>query len=225
MTPDSSATPASGSATAPAASPRPAPDPASPSKAESASTSAFATASAAGSDAESGRVLFEAVVPVAGHELALLIDAASGAAIAAGFCPVADLVARLEPGELGTLLPTPDDHPVLVALRDYADGQVDALDDVAVAQPASPFRGEVQAALRRIPAGETRTYTELAADAGRPSAVRAAASGCATNRVAPIVPCHRVLRTDGSLGGYAYGLDVKAALLRHEGAQTARPVG
>lgn len=162
--------------------------------------------------------LYDATVEIAGHPFAVLIDAADGAVVAGGFCAVDDLVARLEPAERGPLAAAPADHPVLETLRAYAAGRVGALDEVPVRQPAPPFRRDVQAAMRRIAPGTTLTYTQLAAEAGRPTAVRAAGSGCATNRIALIVPCHRVLRTDGSLGGYAYGLDVKRALLRHEGA-------
>ena len=71
-------------------------------------------------------------------------------------------------------------------------------------------------ALREIPAGETRTYAEIAAAAGNPKAVRAAGSANARNNVAVLIPCHRVIRTGGDLGGYAYGLDIKRELLRRE---------
>ncbi|MEO1967312.1 MAG: methylated-DNA--[protein]-cysteine S-methyltransferase [Sphingomonadaceae bacterium] len=73
-------------------------------------------------------------------------------------------------------------------------------------------------ALREIPSGETRTYAEIAAAAGNPKAVRAAGSANARNNVAVLIPCHRVIRTGGDLGGYAYGLDIKRELLRREGA-------
>lgn len=71
--------------------------------------------------------------------------------------------------------------------------------------------------LRTIPAGETRTYTQVADGVGRPSAVRAAASACGANRVSVLIPCHRVIRGDGGLGGYRWGLEVKRALLAREG--------
>jgi len=71
-------------------------------------------------------------------------------------------------------------------------------------------------ALREIPAGETRTYADIAAAAGNPKAVRAAGSANARNNVAVLIPCHRVIRTGGDLGGYAYGLDIKRELLRRE---------
>lgn len=72
-----------------------------------------------------------------------------------------------------------------------------------------------------IPYGETRTYTELAAAAGNPAAVRAAGSACATNPWPVIVPCHRVLRTDGTLGGYLGGLEMKRGLLELEASPLA----
>lgn len=78
------------------------------------------------------------------------------------------------------------------------------------------FQQAVWQALREIPAGETRSYAELAAAAGRPDAIRAAGTACGDNRLAVLIPCHRVVRRDGSLGGYAYGLDRKSALLRRE---------
>jgi methylated-DNA-[protein]-cysteine S-methyltransferase len=79
-----------------------------------------------------------------------------------------------------------------------------------------PFRREVLGLLQRIPVGETRTYAQLAVEAGRPNAVRAVGSGCATNPVPVIVPCHRVLRTGGELGGYLGGVTRKRWLLDHE---------
>src|SRR5690606_27330929 len=108
------------------------------------------------------------------------------------------------------------------AVARYTAGDVGALDRVPVRQPGGPFVQAVWEAMRDIGAGGTISYTELAARAGRPTAVRAAASACARNLVAPFVPCHRVVRSDGTLGGYAYGLAVKAALLEHERTH-ARP--
>lgn len=109
-------------------------------------------------------------------------------------------------------LPTSVRHAVVR----YADGDAGALDGVPVEQPGGPFFQDVWDAMRRVPPGSTVSYAELAAMAGRPAAVRAAGSACARNLVAPFVPCHRIVRTDGTLGGYAYGLDAKRALLAHE---------
>lgn len=78
------------------------------------------------------------------------------------------------------------------------------------------FQEAVWQELSRIPAGETASYAALAARAGNPGAVRAAGSACGANPVAVLIPCHRAKRTDGSLGGYAYGLDRKEKLLARE---------
>jgi methylated-DNA-[protein]-cysteine S-methyltransferase len=107
------------------------------------------------------------------------------------------------------------------ALRDYFAGDVTALDRVDVSQPGGTFHTAVWKEMRAIPAGTTVSYSELAARAGAPRAVRAAASACARNAVCLFVPCHRVVRRDGSLGGYYYGLATKRRLLEHE-RQTAR---
>ena len=78
------------------------------------------------------------------------------------------------------------------------------------------FQIRVWRFLLGIPAGQAVSYTELAAGIGAPRAVRAAASACAANRVAVLVPCHRVLRSDGGLGGYRWGLERKRTLLARE---------
>lgn len=105
----------------------------------------------------------------------------------------------------------------------YVDGDITALETIKVEQPGGDFFQEVWRVMREIPAGETRTYSELAEAAGRPRAVRAAASACARNLIVAVIPCHRVVRSDGTLGGYGYGLDVKKALLRHEKAPLTPP--
>lgn len=78
------------------------------------------------------------------------------------------------------------------------------------------FQEAVWRELRAIPPGETRSYAEIAAAAGNPKAVRAAGSANGANNVAVLIPCHRVIRSDGSLGGYAYGLEIKRKLLERE---------
>ena len=109
-------------------------------------------------------------------------------------------------------------------LEQYMEGNVDALDDIALdLSDAPPFFGAAWQACRRIPPGETRSYAWLAAEAGRPLAVRAAGQAMARNRFALIVPCHRVIASDGDLRGYgAGGLGVKARLLQMEQARPAR---
>ncbi|MEX0152353.1 methylated-DNA--[protein]-cysteine S-methyltransferase [Microbacterium sp. LMI1-1-1.1] len=105
------------------------------------------------------------------------------------------------------------------AVRAYYDGDHAAIDTVAVAQHGTPLQRAGWDALRCIAPGEPLTYTGFAAALGAPSAVRAAASVCARNAVALFVPCHRVLRGDGTLGGFAWGPEVKQRLLAREGAR------
>ncbi|GEL24482.1 putative methylated-DNA:protein-cysteine methyltransferase [Pseudonocardia sulfidoxydans NBRC 16205] len=106
--------------------------------------------------------------------------------------------------------------PVGKAVTAYHDGDVGVIDGVPVRQRSGEFLERAWQVLRTVPAGDPVTYTEYATRAGRPAAVRAAASACARNAAALFVPCHRVLRLDGSLGGFRWGVDVKRALLDHE---------
>jgi AraC family transcriptional regulator of adaptative response/methylated-DNA-[protein]-cysteine methyltransferase len=88
--------------------------------------------------------------------------------------------------------------------------------DIPLDVRGTAFQEAVWRELRRIPSGETRSYAEIAAAAGKPKAVRAAGSANGANNVAVLIPCHRVVRSDGSLGGYAYGNAIKAELLKRE---------
>jgi AraC family transcriptional regulator of adaptative response/methylated-DNA-[protein]-cysteine methyltransferase len=89
-------------------------------------------------------------------------------------------------------------------------------DDLPMDVRGTAFQQAVWNALRTIPPGETRSYAQIAAAIGRPGAVRAAGSACGDNQLAILIPCHRVVRSDGGLGGYAYGLERKKALLKKE---------
>lgn len=103
---------------------------------------------------------------------------------------------------------------VMSALTAIADG-VDA-PELPMLVTGTAFQARVWAALRQIPSGETRTYSQVAESIGEPLAVRAVANACGANPTALTIPCHRVIRTDGSLGGYHWGLEVKVALLDAE---------
>lgn len=89
---------------------------------------------------------------------------------------------------------------------------------------ATAFQWRVWAELQAIPYGETRTYREVAAAIGKPTATRAVARACATNPVALLIPCHRVIRTDGSMGGYRWGIPRKEKLLAQEQVRRVRGV-
>jgi methylated-DNA-[protein]-cysteine S-methyltransferase len=120
-----------------------------------------------------------------------------------------------------TLVEGDGQGPVFDKLAAFFAGDVHAIDDLPVETGGTAFQREVWAALREIPAGETRSYSQLANAIGRPSAVRAAGLAIGSNPVGVVVPCHRVVGADGSLTGYAGGLDRKAWLLDHErGAAT-----
>jgi methylated-DNA-[protein]-cysteine S-methyltransferase len=109
-----------------------------------------------------------------------------------------------------------DPAGAVTALRAYFDGDVRAIDAVAADPGGSGFMRRAWEGLRAIPAGETISYAKLAVEAGSPNAIRAAGTACATNPIALVLPCHRVVRSDGTLGGYGGGLENKTWLLDHE---------
>jgi methylated-DNA-[protein]-cysteine S-methyltransferase len=145
------------------------------------------------------------------------------AATAAGACAIdfadrrATVMDRLE-RRFGGLklsrLPRRDD--AAERLRAFFAGDLRTLDSIAVDPGGTPFQREVWSALRRVRPGRTISYGALATRIGRPAAVRAVGAANARNPVAIVIPCHRVIGADGSLTGYASGLDRKQWLLDHE---------
>ena len=117
--------------------------------------------------------------------------------------------------------PMRDSSGVHDALAAYFTGDIDALDALEVAPEGTDFRQMVWKALREVRAGETVSYGELAARVGAPGAARAIGAANATNPICLVIPCHRVVRAGGALGGYGFGVDRKRWLLAHE----ARPGG
>jgi AraC family transcriptional regulator, regulatory protein of adaptative response / methylated-DNA-[protein]-cysteine methyltransferase len=115
--------------------------------------------------------------------------------------------------------------PADAAMKQLARGAIAAVEnphqmlDLPLDVAGTAFQQAVWRALRCIPVGEVRSYADIAAAVGKPKAVRAAGSANGANHVAVLIPCHRVVRSDGTLGGYAYGLARKAALLQREGAR------
>ena len=104
-------------------------------------------------------------------------------------------------------------------LDEYFAGRRTGFDVVLDRRLSGGFRRTVLAHLAAISYGHTKSYGEVAAATGHPGAVRAVGSACATNPLPVVIPCHRVVRSDGSLGGYLGGLEVKRALLELEGAR------
>lgn len=111
-------------------------------------------------------------------------------------------------------------HPVLKAatiqLDEYFAGARRTFDLPVDLGSYTPFHLKVAEELRQIPFGETRTYSEIAEAVGNPKAVRAVGTACSRNHLPIVIPCHRVLRSDGSIGGYRGGEELKRALLEFE---------
>lgn len=153
----------------------------------------------------------------------LLITGPEGAVRALDFAGYEDrmhrLLARHSPG--ASLAEGRAPEGVRVAVLAYFAGDLTALDGLPVKTGGTDFQKAVWAALRAIPAGETRSYGQLASAIGSPRAVRAAGLANGQNPIAVIVPCHRVIGANGTLTGYAGGLERKRWLLAHEGVATA----
>ena len=112
-----------------------------------------------------------------------------------------------------------DELGVGARIEDYLAGDLHALDEIKVNPGGTAFQQTVWNALREIPAGTTQTYAQLAASIGRPSAPRAVGLANGQNPVSIVIPCHRLIGSNGALTGYAGGLERKRWLLRHEGAR------
>jgi methylated-DNA-[protein]-cysteine S-methyltransferase len=125
------------------------------------------------------------------------------------------IAVRLRPEKVSFV---PTIEGVNEAVTAYHDGDLTAIEDVVVQQVSGAFLLHAWDVLRTVKPGKPVTYTELAELSGRGPAVRAAASACARNAAALFVPCHRVVRTDGTLGGFRWGLPAKRWLLDHETA-------
>jgi methylated-DNA-[protein]-cysteine S-methyltransferase len=104
-------------------------------------------------------------------------------------------------------------------VNNWIDGDLNAFSTLKVRQPGGEFMQECWKQLRKVKGGKVVSYAQLATSAGRPLAVRAAGTACSSNLIAPIIPCHRVVKTGGQLGNYGFGLPLKAALLKHEGIE------
>jgi methylated-DNA-[protein]-cysteine S-methyltransferase len=126
---------------------------------------------------------------------------------------------RLHYGPAGVTLRDAGPSAARAALKAYFAGDLTALDDLEVETAGTPFQRAVWGALRSIPAGHTLSYGALAAQIGKPSAVRAVGLANGSNPIGVVVPCHRVIGANGALTGYGGGLPRKRWLLEHEGAR------
>lgn len=152
-----------------------------------------------------------------------------GVVLASGWtAEVAELTGQIHPTlQTEPIRPVNNPSAITDAVAAYYDGDLAAIQAVPVHQLSGPFRSHAWEVLRTVVPGRPVTYSEYARLAGRPSAIRAAAGACAFNAAALFVPCHRVIRTDGSLGGFRWGVAVKTSLLARESAAgpgAAQPV-
>ena len=137
--------------------------------------------------------------------------------IAAGFGRESDLLSRLHSTRTGLDFSTQKlSQKITRAVSDWLDGDLLAFDSLKRDQVGSDFRQQCWKAMSKIRPGTTISYAQLAAKTDSPLAVRAAATACAQNLIAPIIPCHRIIRSDGSLGRYGYGEVTKRKILEFE---------
>ena len=149
----------------------------------------------------------------------IYLIADSGILIAAGFKSLNSLQNRISPNDKLRKIEPLEKIPKISKLIDnYFEGRLDALNLIHVRQPGAQFSQKVWKVMRAIPVGMTISYAQLAKKAGSPAAFRAAGTACGNNLIAPIIPCHRIIKSDGTLGNYGYGVAIKEKLLRLEGA-------
>ena len=150
-------------------------------------------------------------------ELTLITD--EDILVASGFYGVENLKNRVLDQDRNQKIKYSKSIPIISELVEaYFEGDLNSINAIKVRQSGAKFSQEVWKALRKIPSGKTLTYTELAARAGSKAAIRAAGTACGQNLIAPIVPCHRIIKSGGAIGNYAYGIKIKEWLLSHEGA-------
>ena len=137
--------------------------------------------------------------------------------LAAGFGREAELLNRLQSTRPGLEISSQKlDKKISQAVTDWLDGNLAVFDALRRDQIGSRFRQQCWKAMSRIPPGAPISYAQLAERTDSPRAVRAAATACAQNLIAPIIPCHRVIKSDGSLGRYGYGEATKRKILEFE---------
>lgn len=154
---------------------------------------------------------------------AIAVVARGGALCALDFDDCAERMQSILQRRFGSVTLRRESDPCgfTTRVRAYMDGALDALDDIEVDTGGTAFQRDVWSALRQIPCGETTSYGAMAKSMGRPGAARAVGITNGRNPVALVLPCHRVIGADGSLTGYAGGIERKRWLLRHEGALPA----
>lgn len=130
---------------------------------------------------------------------------------------LAELTSRIHPSlQPSAIAESAPDARIKAAVEAYYAGDFAAIEQIEVLQKSGPFRSHAWEVLRKVAPGAPVTYSDYAELSGNPKAIRAAASACAFNAAALFVPCHRVVRLDGGMGGFRWGLPVKERLLARE---------
>lgn len=130
-----------------------------------------------------------------------------------------DLLSSLSPRELEEKIHKSSAiKGITEKLENYFDGDLKAINSIKVKQPGGEFSQAAWSSMRKIKIGTMESYADLAYRAGSPAAVRAAGSACAKNKIAVIIPCHRIIKSGGAIGAYGWGVEKKVWLLKHESA-------
>lgn len=137
---------------------------------------------------------------------------------ASGFGGLDELAKRLPEALRGLAIAPAKHHPYEGHVQAYFAGDKTALDNISRDQTGTAFQQQVWRAISGIAYGQTISYKQLAERSGNPAATRAAGTICGLNRLILLIPCHRVLKSDGGIGNYLYGSGIKASLLQREGA-------
>jgi len=139
--------------------------------------------------------------------------------LGANLSNIAALKAGLDSADRNREIKVVKSIPIISDLiADYFDGDISAINGISVRQPGANFSQAAWKAMRKVRAGAVISYADLADRAGSAAAVRAAGSACTKNAIMLVVPCHRIVKSGGALGNYAYGVIKKEWLLSHEGA-------
>lgn len=137
-------------------------------------------------------------------------------ALASGFGSVTDLTKRLPSEYQNKPLVVKSRHPYKKLVKAYYAGDKKALSKMPYRTYGTIFQKQLWQTLAKVPYGKTLSYQELAIKAGMPKAIRAVGTACGANRLILLIPCHRILKSNGQIGNYLYGNDLKVSLLQHE---------
>lgn len=165
--------------------------------------------------------LVSATIKTPWSSLSVIVDVEHSPIVrASAFQSLNTLIKKAGPEFSGTSIkPVAKIPGVTELILNWIDGDLDAMNSLKVQQPGGEFTQACWKALRKVRGGTVISYQDLARRAGRPLAMRAAGTAMAQNLIAPIIPCHRVIKSNGEIGNYGFGISLKQQLLLHEGVE------